>query len=88
VVGPVFALHRGNILSSIRWDNGFIDIFAFSLKGTAVRRGLEHGSREKAIVRNRYQATASEDTAGWKRLSVCSSGLYSIVTSRRCKNGQ
>jgi hypothetical protein len=46
-----------------------------SLKGAAIQRGLEHGSRGIAIVRSRYQATASEDTAGWKRLSRCSSDV-------------
>jgi hypothetical protein len=39
----------------------------FSCKGAAIRRGLEPGSREIAIVRSRYQATTSEETAGWKR---------------------
>jgi hypothetical protein len=49
-----------------------------SWKGAAVQRGLKHGSREIAIVRSRYQATTSEDTAGWKRLSVCDSDLYIV----------
>jgi hypothetical protein len=46
-----------------------------SWKGTAVQRGLEPGSRGIAIVRTRYQAIASEDTASWKRLSECYSYL-------------
>jgi hypothetical protein len=37
--------------------------------------GLEHGSRGIAIVRSSYQETFSEDTAGWKRLSVCCNDL-------------
>jgi hypothetical protein len=36
---------------------------------------LEHGSRRIAIVRSHYQETSSEDTAGWKTLSVCCSSL-------------
>jgi hypothetical protein len=43
-------------------------------KGTGVQGGLERGSRGLGIVRSRYQTT-SEDTAGWKRLSVI---LYSV----------
>jgi hypothetical protein len=39
-----------------------------SWKEDAVQRGLEPGSRGLAIVRSLYQATTSEDTAGWKRL--------------------
>jgi hypothetical protein len=42
-------------------------------QGAAVQRGLEYGSRRIEIVRNRYQERYSEDTAGWKRLSVCCS---------------
>jgi hypothetical protein len=38
-----------------------------SWKGAAVQRGLEPGSRGLAVIRSRYQATTSEDTAGWKR---------------------
>jgi hypothetical protein len=34
------------------------------------RRGLEPRSKGIAIVRSRYQATTSEDTAGWRKLSV------------------
>jgi hypothetical protein len=30
----------------------------------------EHGNRGIAIVRSRYQATTSEDTGGWKRISL------------------
>jgi hypothetical protein len=40
------------------------------LKGAAVQRELEPRSRGLAIVRSRYQATISEDTAGWKILSL------------------
>jgi hypothetical protein len=42
-----------------------------SWKGTAVARGLEHGSRGIEIVRSRCQATTSEDAAGWERLIQC-----------------
>jgi hypothetical protein len=42
-----------------------------SWKGAAIQRGLEHGSTGIAIVRSRYQATTSEDTAGWKRFVKC-----------------
>jgi hypothetical protein len=41
-----------------------------SWKGATVQRGLEPRSRGLAIVRSRYQATTSEDTAGWKTVSV------------------
>jgi hypothetical protein len=34
-------------------------------------RELEHGNRGLAIVRSRYQATASEGTEDWKRLVKC-----------------
>jgi hypothetical protein len=44
-------------------------------KEAAIQRGLEPGSRGRAIVRSSYQATTSEETAGWKKLSVCSSDL-------------
>jgi hypothetical protein len=44
-------------------------------KGVAIQRGLEHGCREIAIVRNRYQETSSDGTAGWKSPSVCCSDL-------------
>jgi hypothetical protein len=43
--------------------------------GSAVQRGLEHGRRGIAIVRSRYQETSSEDTASWKKLSICCSDL-------------
>jgi hypothetical protein len=46
--------------------------------GAAVQRGLEPGSRGIAIVRSRYQATTSKDTASWKRLSVWPSDLQSV----------
>jgi hypothetical protein len=39
-------------------------------KGAAIQRGLDPGSRGLAIVRSRYQANTSEDTAGWKRFSA------------------
>jgi hypothetical protein len=42
-----------------------------SWKGAAIQRGLERGGRRISIVRSRYEATASEDTAGWTRFSVC-----------------
>jgi hypothetical protein len=41
-----------------------------SWKGAAIQTGLEPGSTRLAIVRSRYQATISEDTAVWKRLGV------------------
>jgi hypothetical protein len=44
----------------------------------AIRRGLETGNRGMAIVRNRYQATTSEDIAGWKRLRVWASDLLRV----------
>jgi hypothetical protein len=44
-----------------------------SRKGAAAQRGLEHANRGIAIVRNRYQEKPPEDTAGWKRFSVCCS---------------
>jgi hypothetical protein len=37
-------------------------------KGAAVQRGLEHGSREIAIVSSYYQKTSNEDTAGKERV--------------------
>jgi hypothetical protein len=37
-----------------------------SWKGAAIHRELEHESRGIAIVRSRYLATISENTAGWK----------------------
>jgi hypothetical protein len=43
------------------------------LEGSRNSERLEPGSKGKVIVRSRYQATTSEDTAGWKRLSACSS---------------
>jgi hypothetical protein len=51
------------------------------LKGAAIQRGLEPGSRRIATVRSRYQATTSEDTAGWERLSVCASDLLNVWKS-------
>jgi hypothetical protein len=41
-----------------------------SWMGATVTRALEPGSRRLAIVRSRYQATTSEDTARYKRLKV------------------
>jgi hypothetical protein len=52
-----------------------------SWKGSAIQGGLQPGGRGIAIVKSRYQATTSEDTVGWKRLSVCSSDLYSVEIS-------
>jgi hypothetical protein len=46
-----------------------------SWKGAIIERGLESGIRETVIVMSRYQATTSEGTVGWKRLSVCSCEL-------------
>jgi hypothetical protein len=47
--------------------------------GTRQLEGSSHSeSRGIATVRNRYQATNSEDIAGWKRLSVCASDLLSV----------
>lgn len=40
-----------------------------SLKGVAVQGVLEGQSRRISIVRSRYQATACEDTVGWKSLA-------------------
>jgi hypothetical protein len=37
----------------------------FSWMGAAVERGHETGSRGITIVKRRYQATTSEDSAGW-----------------------
>jgi hypothetical protein len=45
-----------------------------SWKETAVQRGLEHG-RGIAIVRRSYQETSSNDTADWRRFSVCYTDL-------------
>jgi hypothetical protein len=42
-----------------------IEARVHSWKGAAVQRELEHGSRGIVIVISRYQATTSEDTAGW-----------------------
>jgi hypothetical protein len=39
-------------------------------KGAIIQRGPELGSRGIAVVRSHYQATTSEDTAGWKRVSM------------------
>jgi hypothetical protein len=41
----------------------------------AVIRGPECGKGRMSTVRNCCQETAVEDTAGWGRLSVCSSDL-------------
>jgi hypothetical protein len=37
--------------------------------------------RETSAVESRYQTTTGEDTAGWKRLSVCFSELQSVRVS-------
>jgi phosphoserine aminotransferase len=42
----------------------------FGWKGAAVQKGLGPEGRGLAIVRSRYQATNSEDTADCKRLNV------------------
>jgi hypothetical protein len=42
-----------------------------SWKRDAIQRVFEPGSKEIDIVRSPYQATPSEDTTGWKRLSRC-----------------
>jgi hypothetical protein len=52
-----------------------------SWKGAAIPKELEPGSRGIVTVRSRYQATTSEDTAGWKRLGVCSSNLKNVEIS-------
>jgi hypothetical protein len=39
------------------------------------REDLSPRSKGIAIVRSRYQEATSEDTADWKRLSVCDSDL-------------
>jgi hypothetical protein len=52
-----------------------------SWKGATIQRGLESGSRGLATVRSRYHTTTSEDTAGWKRLDVCSGDLRNVEIS-------
>jgi hypothetical protein len=39
---------------------------------------IENVSPKAGIVRSRYQAATSEDTAGWKRLTECSTELKSL----------
>jgi hypothetical protein len=39
-------------------------------KGAAIQREFEQGSRGLAIVRSRFQAITSKDTAGWKKIRV------------------
>jgi hypothetical protein len=51
----------------------------WQFKGAAIQRGLKHGSRGTGVVKSPYQATA--DTAGWKRLSVCSSDFKIVEIS-------
>jgi hypothetical protein len=46
--------------------------------GAAIQRETEPESRGIAIVRIGYEATTSEETVGWKRLSVCASDLLSV----------
>jgi hypothetical protein len=47
-----------------------------SWEGVATQRGPEHGISGITIVRSRYYATTSEDSAGWKRLKcMCNSDL-------------
>jgi hypothetical protein len=52
-----------------------------SWKRAAVQRRLEQESRGIAIVRSCNQANASEDTAGWKIFSLCSSELQIVDSS-------
>jgi hypothetical protein len=44
-------------------------------KEATIQRKLERGSRGIAVVRNRYQATACEDTEGCNIHNVCPSNL-------------
>jgi hypothetical protein len=44
-------------------------------KGAAIQSGLQGGSGRIFTVRSRYQRKAGEDTAGWKRFSVCCGDL-------------
>jgi hypothetical protein len=52
-----------------------------SWKGAAIQRGLERGSWRISTVRSRYQGTAGEDTAGWKRRGVCCGDLRNVEIS-------
>jgi hypothetical protein len=52
-----------------------------SCKGAAVPRALENEAEGIAIFISRYQETSSEDSEGWKRLSVCDSDVYSVELS-------
>jgi hypothetical protein len=61
--------------TSLVWNGRELVARMRSVKGAAIQRGLEHGSKEITIVTSRYQETISEDTAGRKRLSLCSSEL-------------
>jgi hypothetical protein len=47
------------------------------------RQGRYHGRKIISIVRSRYQANTSEDTASWKRLAVCSSDLKIVENGER-----
>jgi hypothetical protein len=46
------------------WSNN-----THSWKAASIQRGLEPEIRGIATVRSLYQATTSDDIAGWKRLS-------------------
>jgi hypothetical protein len=66
VVSPKWVLY-----SKIDWRltvgrNIRLRLNKMQLEGAAVQSGLEPGSRRIAIVRNHYQETSSEDTAGWE----------------------
>jgi hypothetical protein len=62
--GVLYSVHAEGVIS--RPNEARID----SCKGAVVQKGLESGSRRIAIIKSCHQATTSEDTAGWKRLSV------------------
>jgi hypothetical protein len=46
-----------------------------SWKKAAIQRGIQRGSRRISTVRSHYQGAVGEDTAVWKRLSVCRGDL-------------
>jgi hypothetical protein len=57
-------------VSSKGLEEGQLNQEYFSWKGTDVQKELEPVNRGLVIIRNRYQATTSEDTEGWKGLGV------------------
>jgi hypothetical protein len=66
--------YRGTVGSGVFYsahENGIImrtiEARKFIWKVAAIQRRLDPRNRGIAIVRNRYQETSSEDTAGWKR---------------------